>query len=328
MPYNKTLTNPLPKFINSLKPVISLSSALSLLHDQIAFDLDQARSVAHHAAHQLDHLQQRSRFNQQQIHQAQVRVDQLLARLQQPKPPANTQIGSFTEQESVADQKGLNRIEQLQQQIHQRSELLRQSAHDLHSNFSLIQGATYLLDQAPMEADRHHILGILQRNLTQATHLLTQLLDMSRLEAGEERRQLTTFNIVGLLGDLVETVRPLADKKGLWVRKQGIKSLLIEGDEVKLYRVAQNLLLNAIKYTQRGGVTLGWAIGVARQEWLLTVTDTGPGLSVGRQQALGEGVGLVIVRGLCALLEGRFLVEEPPGGGTRFVLWFPQRYAD
>ena len=253
-------------------------------------------------------------------------MDQLEIKLQRFNHELTTKSQKNNNQELEADQKPTDRVKKLDHQLKRRSELLRQSAHDLKSNFTIVQASTDLLIEAQTDADRQQMKSMLKRNFNQATHLLTQLLDVTRLEAGEEHRQLTQFNVADLLDKLVKNIRPLADKKNLWVRGQGVCSLLVEGDSVKIYRIAQNLLINAIKYTNRGGVTVKW-MKKATDKWSLTVTDTGPGLSNKGHHASGEGIGLLIVRQLCTLLAGKFLVKEPKGGGTQFVLTFPLRYS-
>lgn len=310
------------------KPIPTKSSTPLLIHDQTARRLELARSVALQVANKLTRIQQCNLLNQQQIREAEDRIDQLLANLKQSSLQSGGQIDQNTDHGLVANHKRPDGVEQLRHQLRQRSELLRQSAHDLKSNFSLIQGATDLLVRARTDTDRQHMLGMLQRNFRQATRLLTQLLDVTRLEAGEERQQLTTFNVVDLLSGLVEYVQPLADEKGLWMRKQGLSSLLIEGDSVKLYRIVQNLVLNAITHTKAGGVTLNLESETGSQEWCLTVTDTGPGLSTGSHHASGEGIGLLIVRQLCALLEGQLFTEELQNVGTQFRISFPLRYSN
>lgn len=311
-----------------MKPLQTLPSNRSLLHEQIAHKLNSAWSISNQVTTKLALVQQRNRLIQQQVRESEARIDQLLTTLKLPNYPVASATNEHSVQRSVKRKKQLTEVDQLLLQLQQRSELLRQSAHDLTSNFSLIRGAADLLKEARTDEERQQMMDMLQRNVQHATQLLTQLLDITRLEAGEERRQLTTFNVADLLSSLVETIQPVANEKNLWLRKQGVSSLLIEGDWVKLQRVAQNLLLNAVKYTQVGGVTLSWKTGGAKQRWCLMVTDTGPGLSTANQQASGEGIGLLIVKQLCDLLEGQLSMAKPKKGGTRFVLSFPRRYTN
>ncbi|GAB3752393.1 hypothetical protein GCM10028817_16860 [Spirosoma pomorum] len=299
------------------------------MHNQMVHQLALARSKVLQANGRLLLLQQRYQGRQQQIQDSQTRIDQLLQLVKlevvvDNPVPASTDWGRDVE--LVVEKKSASQVEQLQQQIDQRSELLRQSAHDLKSYFGIVRGIVDLLFRARTPKERQRMMSILQRNVQQAQLLLTQLLDVTRFEAGREQLQLTSFDVVDLLNELTEVMRPVAQEKNLWLRTQGVSSMVIEGDRVKLYRIAQNLLQNAIKYTRVGGVQLDWQTGVSEHEWHLTVTDTGPGLSAGHQLASGEEIGLLIVRQLCDLLGGRLSVIEPIEGGTQFILSFSRQY--
>ncbi len=214
----------------------------------------------------------------------------------------------------------------LRQQLRERGELLRSTSHDLRGNFGIIQGAATLLDMASTDEERAQMLSMLQRNLRQATQMLTELLDVARLEAGQEQRQIVPIRVAELLGGLVESVQPMADERQLWLRVDGHEDLTVEGDPVKVRRIAQNLLLNALKYTQTGGVTVSWGVAATPDYWQLTITDTGPGLPEENRSKSGEGIGLIIVRQLCELLDCRMDIESQLGTGTRFQLLFPRQY--
>jgi PAS domain S-box-containing protein len=222
-------------------------------------------------------------------------------------------------------------LEHLRQHIQSRGELLRSTSHDLRSNFGIIQGAATLLDMANTDEERSQMLEMLQRNLRQATQMLTELLDFARLEAGQEQRQISPFDATQLLTELVESVRPLADQRGLWLRIEGSESMPVESDGVKVRRIAQNLLLNALKYTQTGGVTVNWGAASTDDYWQFSITDTGPGLkrlgSADEAPAhAGEGIGLSIVRQLCELLDGEVEIESKAEVGTRLRVLLPRRY--
>ncbi|UFH54178.1 CheR family methyltransferase [Spirosoma sp. KNUC1025] len=217
-------------------------------------------------------------------------------------------------------------LAQMRQQLRERGEFLRSTSHDLRGNIGIIQGAVTLLDMATSDEERSHMLEMLQRNLRQATQMLSELLDVARLEAGQEQRQIESFDAAQLFHGLVDSLQPFADERGLWLRSEGDEVLLVEGDRVKVHRIAQNLLLNALKYTQTGGVTINWGVAPAADQWLLTITDTGPGLLENDRSKSGEGIGLNIVRQLCGLLDCHMDTDSQPGVGTRFELSFPRRY--
>ena len=222
-------------------------------------------------------------------------------------------------------------LARIRQQLRARGEFLRSTSHDLRGNFGIIQGAATLLDMANSDEERSQMLAMLQRNLKQATQMLSELLDFSRLEAGQDQRQIATFDVALLLNGLVDSVRPLADERSLWLEREGDSSLIVDGDAVKIHRIAQNLLLNALKYTTTGGVRVHWGDAPTAANWQLTITDTGPGFEwIGQPEngtsKTGEGIGLMIVRQLCDLLDGQMDVVSEAGVGTRFQLIFPRQY--
>jgi signal transduction histidine kinase len=157
----------------------------------------------------------------------------------------------------------------------------REAAHDLRGNLGIVRTATAALDheRAP-EQTRAQMLATLQRAVGSMHALLNDLVDLARLEAGQERRRTEPFDAAALLDELCLGMRPLAAERGLALDSSGPSPFPVEGDRVKTYRVAQNLLLNAVKYTERGGVAVTWEPDPtdAEARWVLCVQDTGPGL--------------------------------------------------
>jgi signal transduction histidine kinase len=109
--------------------------------------------------------------------------------------------------------------------------------------------------------------------------LLTDLMDQARLEAGHERRQITHFDVAARLKEFCDTTRPLAAEKNLFLVAKGPPSLMVEGDAEKIQRIVQNLVLNALKVTDEGGIKVTWEASdnPHRPQWALCVQDTGPG---------------------------------------------------
>lgn len=227
--------------------------------------------------------------------------------------------------ELISSNESLQVLSQLRQQLRERGELLRRTSHDLRGSFGIIQGAATLLDFANSDDERAQMLGVLQRNLKQGTQLLTEMLDMARLEAGQEELHIASFDVAELLWELAESVRPLANERNLWLHVEGETTLVIENDAVKIRRIAQNLLLNALKYTETGGVAIDWK--VEANYWWLRVIDTGPGLPESTRLKSGEGIGLIIVRQLCELLNCQLDADSRAGEGTEFSLRFPMNYS-
>jgi signal transduction histidine kinase len=161
----------------------------------------------------------------------------------------------------------------------------------------------------------------------------------------------------------------MASEKGLFLKAEGPESLRVEGDRTKVQRIIQNLVLNGLKYTAAGGVTISWAESAERDadRWILRVQDTGPGFheapgsplaaelreatETGRRvEALypvsgvepmpaagapadppslmrpGEGIGLLIVKRLCELLDAEMSLSSTQEG-TTFQVTLPRRYS-
>jgi signal transduction histidine kinase len=174
----------------------------------------------------------------------------------------------------------LRDLEQTFEQLErERAEGWRQAAHDLRGSVGIISNATAVLSRDPAEPVRAHFSQVLERGVSSLHTLLSDLIDVARLEAGHERRNVAPFDAAHTLRNLCETMRSTAAEGSLFLLAQGPDSLPVAGDEAKVLRIAQNLLLNAFKATERGGVRVLWE---SREEhWLLSVQDTGPGFSRG-----------------------------------------------
>jgi signal transduction histidine kinase len=249
-------------------------------------------------------------------------------------------------------------LAQLNEVTHQRNTLLHQSSHDLRSSFGIIQGAASLLEMAgDSEEERKEFLAMLQRNLATSRNLVTQLIDLARLEAGQEPLHIQSVNAGQLVAGLVESYQVLATERGLFLKADGPDPLEVECDPLLLQRIIQNLVFNALKHTVTGFVSVSWS-RENDYRWIISVQDSGPGLPAAREtgslpQVLspnsestaafglpnpeadaqegattqvagsafahkGEGIGLSIVKGLCELLRANLEIESQPGAGTLF----------
>ena len=175
-------------------------------------------------------------------------------------------------------------LQEAQELDRRRNEMFRQAAHDLRGNVGVVKTvATGLASERAPEAMREQFMRLLQKNVDSLQTMLNGVLDLARLQAGQELRDIQPLNASLLLGEIAHNLQPMAHEKGLELRHAGPPSLGVEGDAMKIRRIVQNLLLNAIKYTGSGSVTLGW--GDSRdndpKRWMLWVQDTGPGFHAG-----------------------------------------------
>jgi signal transduction histidine kinase len=171
-------------------------------------------------------------------------------------------------------------LQQLQSLDRQRAETWREAAHDLRGTVGVISNASaILLREAETDPSRSSISQILQRSVTSLRGLLSDLMDLARLEAGQEYRRFRRFDAADMLREFCDNIRPLAAERNLFLKAEGPSSLPVVGDSVKILRIAQNLVLNALKVTERGGVCVQWEerLVPGAQQWVLCVQDTGPG---------------------------------------------------
>lgn len=170
-----------------------------------------------------------------------------------------------------------------------RSALIHEAVHDIHGNvFGVAVAATQLGSTPINDTKRAELAGLLDRGVKSVTAMLGQLMELARLEAGKDQREIVEFDAAALITELGSVNRPLAQVRGLFLETTGLSRLFVDGDPSKVRRLAQNLLLNALKYTATGGVTMSW--GEEKDNWWLVVRDTGPGML--------EGPGAPIVVGL------------------------------
>lgn len=200
-----------------------------------------------------------------------------------------------------------------------RGEALREAAHDLRGSVSVVKGAASMLQSGGVpEPERLQFFDLLHRGVSSLHEMLNDLMSLARLEAGQEQRNVAPFDAAVLLADFCTTSLPLAAAQNLFLKMDGPDSLIVEGDRAKIQRILQNLLLNALKYTQHGGVTVLWGAGEDgtgtqvgengnTQSWMFCVQDTGPGLDA--------GPGAPLARQLYEATQSAHEVEEIHGQG-------------
>jgi signal transduction histidine kinase len=183
-----------------------------------------------------------------------------------------------------------SRVRDLESSLHalqaledERSKLLRETAHDLRGSVGVLASTTALLAKPQVAGparDRFH--SLLQQRIASMGALLSDLVELARLEAGQSPLNIERFDAAQRLREYCDMLRPAAAERNLFLKCKGPRSLPVEGDQLKLQRIAQNLLLNALKATQHGGVVVRWSAvkGKTVQHWLLSIGDTGPGFAL------------------------------------------------
>jgi signal transduction histidine kinase len=223
---------------------------------------------------------------------------------------------------------------------------MQQTSHDLQGALLSLQMGFSLLDEEHNTDETTKTLNEMSLAADNLERLLNRLLDLFRLRAGREEAEITSFDVAETLNELCDSLQPLAREKNLDFLCHGESPFSVQGDRDKVRRIVQNLVINALKYTVEGSVTINWE-KQSGEEWLLTVRDTGPGLGSTNAASLsseandeqrsssggsdgrphGEGIGLLIVRQLSKLLDAVIDIETSPDEGTEYSIVFPTDYS-
>jgi signal transduction histidine kinase/CheY-like chemotaxis protein len=223
-----------------------------------------------------------------------------------------------------------------------KSVFLANMSHELRTPLSAILGfSELLLDDDGRRFNGAARKGFLEHIHTGGQHLLSlinDILDLSKVEAGQMKLRLKTVSVAKLIDDVVSTAEPLAAKKQLKVETNTSSAGELLADAGKLTQMLLNLVSNAIKFTPEGGII---TIGARRTPQMLeiSVADTGIGISQadrGRifhefqqldsgldRQVQGTGLGLALTRRYAALHGGDVRVESEVGRGSVFTLSLP-----
>ena len=208
-----------------------------------------------------------------------------------------------------------------------KTRFLAAASHDLLQPLHAARLFLSALDRQVAEAQRQLVMRV-ERSIGAAEALLRALLDISRLDAGGIQPHPEAIALAPFLRDITEGVRPLAEEKGLRLRIGPVFGV-VHTDAGLLRSVVQNLLSNAVRYTERGGVL----IGVRRrgEHLRIDVVDTGVGVPADQQKAIfaeftrlgaveaeGLGLGLAMVERIARLLDLRIELSSTVGRGSRF----------
>ena len=221
--------------------------------------------------------------------------------------------------------------------MQQRERLLLTITHDIKAPAASIAGFIDLLSEY---VDQPKAVGYLQNISGSAKHLLqlvSALLDYHKLESGKAERHEVSFAPAVLISECVAQMQPLAMEKKLKLATdvQVTESMLCRSDAFRIKQIVNNLVGNAIKYTDKGEVRVG--VSIANRQLSISVKDTGCGMTPdelqtvfnaftrlpGAQGKEGVGLGLTITREIVTLLGGNIRVQSTKGKGSTFTVSLP-----
>ncbi len=229
-----------------------------------------------------------------------------------------------------------------------RESLINTVTHDLRSPLNTVIGYSDLLEKTGLNNKQKHYLDHLKKSSDYILHLVNDLLDLSKLEAGRMVIEELPFSPKKLIENTIISVIPVNDTKNLEILINSDNELSKQylGDPFRIKQVLTNLLNNAYKFTDKGSIIIESKItqnGLAEKELVISVKDTGIGISKEQQEHIfeefsqgddntekkygGFGLGLAITKKIIKLLDGKIRLESYPDQGSNFTFCIPIKLA-
>jgi signal transduction histidine kinase len=227
-----------------------------------------------------------------------------------------------------------------------KSEFLANVSHEIRTPMTAILGFADLLRDRLTAPEDLETIDTIQRNGEYLLEIINDILDLSKIEADSLHVEQQPCSPRGIVYEVAELMRPRCEAKGLWLNvaiDDAVPSE-VQSDSLRLRQILVNLVGNAVKFTERGGVRVGVRIEPCEMTTSclhFDVTDSGIGISAERLKALfqpfsqvdssmtrrfgGTGLGLAISRRLAQLLGGDIAVQSVPGQGSTFSLILASR---
>lgn len=225
-----------------------------------------------------------------------------------------------------------------------KSLFLANMSHEIRTPLNGVIGVAQALSRTPLADDQREMLDLIQSSGHTLQTLLSDILDLARVESGRMQIMAEPFDLERAIQDAAHLYAATATDKGLqfFVQVDPGARTWVQGDVVRLKQILTNLVSNAVKFTQSGFISLSVGPGPDRKgvpTLRFSVEDTGMGFDASTRERLfgrfeqadggitrrfgGSGLGLSICRQLAEMMDGDLDCESEPGGGSSFFLTLP-----
>lgn len=252
-------------------------------------------------------------------------------------------------QRILAEQELMHAKKISEESIQAKKTFLANMSHEIRTPMNGILGVAALMAKTTLDKEQQNYLGIIQDAANNLLTVINDILDFEKIDAGKMRLEEIPFNITDKIATVISSFRIKSEEKGLHLQynNQLDNQLQVKGDPYRLVQILNNFLSNAVKFTEKGKITLSTHIKFDKEDWMaveFVVEDSGIGIADNKLKEIfnpftqansnttrkygGTGLGLSICKNLIEMQGGELWVESRLNQGTGFRFIIPYKKMD